>query len=48
MDKRKFLFVSYDALISDIAWEVVKEGHDVKYWIKERKQRCWRWLHTQN
>jgi phosphoribosylamine--glycine ligase len=35
MEKKKFLFVSYDALISDIAWEVVKEGHDVKYWIRE-------------
>ena len=35
MEKKKFLFVSYDALISDIAWEVVKEGHAVKYWIRE-------------
>ena len=32
--KKKFLFVSYDALISDVAWQVVKEGHDVKYYIK--------------
>jgi phosphoribosylamine---glycine ligase len=35
MEKKKFLFVSYDALISDIAWQVVKEGHEVKYWIRE-------------
>lgn len=35
MAKLKFLFVSYDALISDIAWQVVKEGNDVKYWIRE-------------
>jgi phosphoribosylamine--glycine ligase len=39
MDKKKFLFVSYDALISDIAWEVVKEGHDAKYWIREKESR---------
>lgn len=35
MDKKKFLFVSYDALISDIAWQVLKEGHDAKYWIRD-------------
>src|SRR5688572_15419406 len=35
MDKKNFLFVSYDALISDVAWQVVKEGHDVKYWIRD-------------
>jgi len=33
MDRKKFLFVSEDALISDIAWQVVKEGHDAKYYI---------------
>lgn len=32
--KKKFLFVSYDALISDVAWKILKEGHDVKYFIK--------------
>lgn len=32
----KFLFVSIDALINDIAWQVVKEGHDVKYFIKNK------------
>ncbi|HXH18786.1 MAG TPA: phosphoribosylglycinamide synthetase C domain-containing protein [Chitinophagales bacterium] len=39
MEKKKFLFVSYDALISDIAWEVVKEGHDVKYWIRDKESK---------
>ena len=39
MEKKKFLFVSYDALISDIAWEVVKEGHDAKYWIRDEKSK---------
>ncbi|MBM4188117.1 MAG: phosphoribosylamine--glycine ligase [Gemmatimonadetes bacterium] len=35
----RFLFVSYDALISDIAWEVAKEGHEVKYFIKAEEDR---------
>ncbi|MFH1879073.1 MAG: phosphoribosylglycinamide synthetase C domain-containing protein [Candidatus Omnitrophota bacterium] len=30
----KFLFVSLDGLIGDIAWQVVKEGHEAKYFIK--------------
>ena len=34
MQPKKFLFVSYDALISDIAWRVVQEGQDVKYYIQ--------------
>ena len=38
-DKAKFLFVSYDALITDIAWQVVKEGHDARYWIREKKAK---------
>jgi len=33
-EKKKFLFVSYDALISDVAWQVTKEGHEVKYYIR--------------
>jgi phosphoribosylamine---glycine ligase len=35
----KFLFVSYDGLIADIAWEVVKEGHPVKFWIKDPDEK---------
>jgi phosphoribosylamine--glycine ligase len=35
MEKKKFLFVSLDALISDIAWQVLKEGHEVKYFIED-------------
>ena len=34
-----FLFVSYDGLIGDLAWNVVKEGHDVKYSIKNPDDR---------
>ncbi len=34
MDTKNFLFLSMDAaLIGDIAWQVGKEGHNVKYYI---------------
>lgn len=39
MDKKRFLFVSIDGLISDLAWQVVKEGHEVKYCIESEKER---------
>lgn len=29
----KFLFISRSALIHDLAWEVLKEGHEVKYCV---------------
>ncbi|MGH7589337.1 MAG: phosphoribosylglycinamide synthetase C domain-containing protein [Gemmatimonadota bacterium] len=38
-DKSRFLFVSFDALITDIAWQVVKEGHEVRYYIKKKAAR---------
>jgi phosphoribosylamine---glycine ligase len=38
-DKRNFLFVSLSGLISDIAWQVAKEGHAVKYFIEDPKER---------
>lgn len=31
----KFLFVSYEGLIADIAWHVAKEGHEVKFWCHD-------------
>jgi len=34
MDKLKFLFVSIDALITDIAWQVAREGHEVKLYVE--------------
>lgn len=34
----KFLFVSKDALISDVAWQVLKEGHEVKYFIEDKNE----------
>jgi len=37
--KLKFLFVSIDALIGDLAWQVKKEGHEVKYFIENKEQK---------
>jgi phosphoribosylamine--glycine ligase len=38
-DKRNFLFVSLSGLISDVAWQVSKEGHEVRYFIENPKER---------
>ncbi len=35
----KFLFVSYDGLIADIAWQVIKEGHEAKFWIEDPEEQ---------
>lgn len=37
MEQKNFLFVSFDALIQDTAWHVAKEGHNVKYFIRNPK-----------
>jgi len=39
MEKKKFLFVSLDGLIGDIAWQLTKEGHEVKYCIEHEDER---------
>ncbi|MBU4331586.1 phosphoribosylamine--glycine ligase [Patescibacteria group bacterium] len=39
MKPLKFLFYSYDGLITDIAWQIKKEGHQTKYYIKESEER---------
>jgi phosphoribosylamine---glycine ligase len=39
MGKKKFLFVSLSSLIGDIAWQVLKEGHEVRYYIEAPKER---------
>jgi len=39
MAGKKFLFVSYDGLIADIAWETVKEDQDVRFWIKDADEQ---------
>ena len=35
----KFLFVSHDALIGDLAWQIKKEGHKVRYYIRNKDQQ---------
>jgi phosphoribosylamine---glycine ligase len=37
--KRKFLFVSLSGLVGDIAWQVLKEGHEVRYFIGDEEER---------
>ncbi|MBN1940890.1 MAG: phosphoribosylamine--glycine ligase [Candidatus Diapherotrites archaeon] len=39
MDKKKFLFVSIDANIADIAWQTAKEGNDVKFYIENKSYK---------
>lgn len=39
MEKKKFLFVSEEALVGDLAWQVKKEGNEVKYFIKEKASK---------
>jgi len=39
MGKNKFLFVSASALTGDLAWQILKEGHDVKYCIKDASEK---------
>jgi phosphoribosylamine--glycine ligase len=34
MEQKNFLFISLDALVTDIAWQCVKEGHNVKHFIE--------------
>jgi len=39
MERQRFLFVSLSGLIGDIAWQTVKEGHEVRYWIGAADER---------
>ena len=39
MDRKKFLFVSLDGLIADIAWQVVKEGHEVQLYTDSPSEK---------
>ncbi|HLF55189.1 MAG TPA: phosphoribosylglycinamide synthetase C domain-containing protein [Candidatus Nanoarchaeia archaeon] len=39
MEKKRFLFVSEEALVGDLAWQVKKEGHEVKYYIGEKASK---------
>jgi phosphoribosylamine---glycine ligase len=39
METKNFLFVSLGGLIGDIAWQVQKEGHAVKFFIEAENER---------
>ena len=39
LEAKKFLFISIDGLIGDIAWQVSKEGHSVKYFIENPEEK---------
>ncbi len=39
MEPKNFLFISWDALTADIAWQVSKLGHNVKYYIRENDDK---------
>jgi len=39
MDKKKFLFVTLDALIADTAWQILKEGHEVKFYAENDEDK---------
>ncbi|MDO8505795.1 MAG: phosphoribosylglycinamide synthetase C domain-containing protein [bacterium] len=39
MEPKKFLFVSLEGLIGNAAWQVQKEGHEVKYCIQNPKEK---------
>ncbi|MBI2625138.1 MAG: phosphoribosylamine--glycine ligase [Candidatus Nealsonbacteria bacterium] len=36
---KKFLFVSWESLSGDLAWQIKKEGHEVKVYIKNEKDK---------
>ncbi len=38
-DPRNFLFISLDNLSGDLAWNILKEGHNVKYYTKHIEER---------
>ena len=37
--KKKFLFVSKEALIGDLVWKIKNEGCDVRYYIEDKSQK---------
>ncbi|HHQ45361.1 MAG TPA: phosphoribosylamine--glycine ligase, partial [Candidatus Altiarchaeales archaeon] len=39
MEQKNFLFISPDALIADSAWQIQKEGHNVKYYIQNPEEK---------
>lgn len=39
MEIKNFLFVSIDAFTVDLAWQIKKEGHNIKYYIKNQTEQ---------
>ncbi|MBN1897306.1 MAG: phosphoribosylamine--glycine ligase [Spirochaetes bacterium] len=39
MEPKNFLFISIDALLVDIAWQIKKEGHNVKFYIESKEEK---------
>ncbi len=38
-EARKFLFISWESLSGDLAWQIKKEGHEVKVYIKSEEDK---------
>jgi phosphoribosylamine--glycine ligase len=38
-NKKKFLFISKEAMIGDLTWKIKNEGHEVKYFIEEKVEK---------
>ena len=38
-EKHKFLFVTQEALSADLAWQLVKEGHDVRFYCHDQAEK---------
>jgi len=36
---RKFLFVGWESLSGDLAWQIKKEGHEVKIYVKAEAEK---------
>ena len=39
LSPKKFLFVSWESLSGDLAWQIKKEGHEVKVYIKNEEDK---------
>ncbi len=37
-EPKNFLFITLDALITDIAWQIIKEGHNVKFYTESKEE----------
>ncbi|MFH1895014.1 MAG: LAGLIDADG family homing endonuclease [archaeon] len=39
IDSKKFLFISLDTLTADLAWQLIKEGHQAKYYTENPEDK---------